>query len=39
MGVGYAGMRMHAPDENIHLDNYFRHSAFLVDFYREFAAG
>jgi acetylornithine deacetylase/succinyl-diaminopimelate desuccinylase-like protein len=37
-GVGYAGMRMHAPDENIRLDDYFQHIAFLVDFYREFAA-
>lgn len=38
VGVGYSGMRMHAPDENIRLDDYFRHIAFLVDFYREFAA-
>jgi acetylornithine deacetylase/succinyl-diaminopimelate desuccinylase-like protein len=38
VGVGYAGMRLHAPDENIRLDDYFRHVAFLVEFYRTFAA-
>lgn len=37
-GVGYAGTRMHAPDENIRLDDYFRHVAFLVELFREFAA-
>lgn len=37
-GVGYPGMRMHAPNENIRLDDYFRHIEFLVEFLRRFAA-
>lgn len=37
-GVGYAGVRMHAPNENIRLDDYFRHIEFLVEFMRRFAA-
>lgn len=37
-GVGYPGERMHAPDENIRLDDYFRHIEFLVAFMRGFAA-
>lgn len=36
-GVGYPGMRMHAPNENIRLDDYFRHIEFLVEFMRRFA--
>lgn len=38
IGVGYPGMRMHAPNENIRLDDYFRHIEFLVEFMRRFAA-
>ena len=38
VGVGYAGMRMHAPNENIRLDDYFRHIEFLVEFMRRFAS-
>lgn len=37
-GVCYPGMRMHAPNENIRLDDYFRHIEFLVEFMRRFAA-
>ncbi len=37
MGLCYPGMRMHAPNENIRLDDYFRHLAFLVEFMRRFA--
>ncbi len=37
-GVGYPGMRMHAPNENIRLVDYFRHIEFLVEFMRRFAA-
>ncbi len=36
-GVGYPGERMHAPDENIRMADYFRHIEFLVDFYHRFA--
>ena len=36
-GVCYPGMRMHAPNENVRLDDYFRHIAFLVEFMRRFA--
>lgn len=35
-GVGYPGMRMHAPNENIRLEDYFRHIEFLVEFMRRF---
>ncbi len=37
-GVGYAGSRLHAPNENIRVDDYFRHIEFLVEFMRRFAA-
>ncbi len=37
-GVGYAGTAMHTPDGSLVLDDYFQHIAFLVDFYRKFAA-
>ena len=37
-GVCYPGMRMHAPNENIRLADYFRHIEFLVEFMRRFAA-
>ncbi len=36
-GVCYPGMRMHAPNENIRLDDYFRHIEFLVEFIKRFA--
>ena len=36
-GVCHPGMRMHAPNENIRLDDYFRHIEFLVEFMRRFA--
>ena len=36
-GVCYPGMRMHAPNENVRLDDYFRHIEFLVEFMRRFA--
>lgn len=36
-GVCYPGMHMHAPNENIRLDDYFRHIEFLVAFMRRFA--
>ena len=35
-GVGYPGERMHAPDENIRVEDYLRHIEFLVDFYHRF---
>lgn len=37
VGVGYAGMGMHAPNENIRLDDYFRHIEFLVELFHRFA--
>jgi acetylornithine deacetylase/succinyl-diaminopimelate desuccinylase-like protein len=37
VGVGYAGQRMHAPDENIRVEDYFRHIEFLVEFIHRFA--
>ena len=37
VGVGYAGVNMHAPNENIRLDDYFKHIAFLVALFRKFA--
>ena len=37
VGVGYAGVNMHAPNENIRLDDYFKHVAFLVALFRKFA--
>lgn len=37
MGLCYPGMRMHAPNENIRLADYFRHIEFLVEFMRRFA--
>ena len=39
VGVGYAGMGMHAPNENIRLADYFQHIEFLVEFMRLFASG
>jgi len=36
VGVGYSGEHMHAPNENIRLDDYFRHIEFLVEFLRRF---
>jgi acetylornithine deacetylase/succinyl-diaminopimelate desuccinylase-like protein len=36
-GVCYSGMRMHSPNENIRLDDYFRHIEFLIEFMRRFA--
>ena len=36
-GVGYPDVQMHAPNENIRLDDYFRHIAFLVEFMRRFS--
>jgi acetylornithine deacetylase/succinyl-diaminopimelate desuccinylase-like protein len=36
-GVCYSGVRMHAVNENIRLDDYFRHIEFLVEFMRQFA--
>ncbi len=39
VGVGYADMRLHAPNENIRLADYFHHIEFLVEFMRLFAAG
>ncbi len=36
-GVCYPGVRMHSPNENIRLDDYFRHIEFLVEFMRQFA--
>ncbi len=36
-GVGYPGVQMHAPNENIRVDDYFRHIAFLVEFMRRFS--
>ena len=36
-GVGYAGMRMHSPNENIRMADYFRHIEFLVAFMDRFA--
>jgi acetylornithine deacetylase/succinyl-diaminopimelate desuccinylase-like protein len=36
VGVGYSGEHMHAPNENIRLDDYFRHIEFLVEFFRRF---
>jgi acetylornithine deacetylase/succinyl-diaminopimelate desuccinylase-like protein len=36
-GVCYSGVRMHAPNENIRLEDYFRHIEFLVEFMRRFA--
>jgi acetylornithine deacetylase/succinyl-diaminopimelate desuccinylase-like protein len=38
-GVGYADMRMHAPNESIRVEDYFRHLEFLVAFYRRFGGG
>jgi acetylornithine deacetylase/succinyl-diaminopimelate desuccinylase-like protein len=38
VGVGYAGERMHAPNENIRLADYFRHIEFLVELIRRFGA-
>jgi acetylornithine deacetylase/succinyl-diaminopimelate desuccinylase-like protein len=37
-GLTYPGMRMHAPNENIRQDDYFRHLEFLVELMRHFAA-
>ena len=36
-GVCYPGVRLHAPNENIRMDDYFRHIEFLVEFMRRFA--
>ena len=36
-GKRYAGERMHAPNENIRLDDYFRQIEFLVELMRRFA--
>ena len=36
-GVGYAGMRMHSPNENIRIVDYLRHIEFLVAFMGRFA--
>ncbi len=38
VGVGYANQNMHAPNENIRLDDYFRHISFLVELLRRFSA-
>lgn len=35
-GVGYPGVRMHAPNENIRLKDYFQHIEFLVELMRRF---
>jgi acetylornithine deacetylase/succinyl-diaminopimelate desuccinylase-like protein len=37
VGVGYSGEQMHAPNENIRLEDYFLHIEFLVEFYKRFA--
>ncbi len=37
VGVGYVGTNMHAPNENIRLDDYFRNIVFLVELFRRFA--
>lgn len=37
VGVGYSGANIHAPNENIRLDDYFRHVLFLVELFRRFA--
>ena len=37
VGVGYAGVNMHAPNENIRLNDYFKQIAFLVALFRKFA--
>jgi acetylornithine deacetylase/succinyl-diaminopimelate desuccinylase-like protein len=37
VGVGYPGERMHSPNENIRVEDYFRHIEFLVEFIRAFA--
>ncbi len=38
VGVGYSGANIHAPNENIRLDDYFNHILFLVELFRRFAA-
>ena len=37
MGVGHARSRIHAPNENIRLEDYFRAVEFTAEFLREFA--
>ena len=37
VGVGYSGANIHAPNENIRLDDYFQHILFLVELFRRFA--
>jgi len=37
-GVGYHGVNMHAPNENIRLEDYFRGIEFVVGFIRRWAA-
>jgi acetylornithine deacetylase/succinyl-diaminopimelate desuccinylase-like protein len=37
-GVGYHDTRIHSPNENIRLDDYWRHIEFLVELFRRFAA-
>jgi acetylornithine deacetylase/succinyl-diaminopimelate desuccinylase-like protein len=37
VGVGYAGVNMHAPNENIRLADYFKQIEFLVALFRKFA--
>lgn len=39
VGVGYAGVNMHAPNENIRLADYFKQVEFLVELFRRFGAG
>ncbi|NUQ37912.1 MAG: M20/M25/M40 family metallo-hydrolase [Caldilineales bacterium] len=36
VGVGYPGVNMHAPNENIRLADYFKQIEFLVDLFRRF---
>ena len=38
-GVAYAGVNMHAPNENIRLDDYFQQVVYLVELFRRFGEG
>ncbi|MCO6451547.1 MAG: M20/M25/M40 family metallo-hydrolase [Caldilineales bacterium] len=38
VGVGYAGVNMHAPNENIRVDDYLKHVEFLVELFRRFGS-
>ena len=37
VGVIYAGVNMHAPNENIRIKDYFQHIVYLVELIRRFA--